>query len=209
MGGRHDNRVVFFDQTEPTLSVFWRASDLIDGTRHHFGVRSWRHLLNILNELRHDLHDIEELQFMGHGTTAGPMIDGVYPTIQELEEFKVAAPNLHTVWFRNCDVARKPQKMKFLLRHLGVQMVAAHREVVAAGRERYAKWIPFIGGKRKMKFWFQGSLVCYCKWQLDQGIDPPWDVKTPFDKGVSTTQFTIPDWAIPKRIPAKPRRILT
>lgn len=121
------DRVILHDATDRSLSVWWRLGNAIDGTPHHYAVRSPMDALSRI-ELHCSVYGpIRELQLWCHGNAFGAYIDGKrIRTIDLIAALSGCVTGY--LWLRACEVAESPRLIERLARELDVTVVAhTHR----------------------------------------------------------------------------------
>ncbi len=190
MRGPIPGLVVAHDRTAGLLSAAWWAGDLVDRTNHHRGVRSWRALIDWLRELVVAGETVTQLHLWSHGNAGGPLINGAHPTDDELRQIAIVAPGLELVWFRSCDVGKRPANVQRMVGLLGCAVVC-HCVVVATGerplRGLLARILPW---RWRFAPWHQGRIV-----GLRPGQTPGWKPTDAKLRGCSTTTMVVPDFA--------------
>jgi len=179
--------VVAHDRTAGLLSAAWWAGDLVDRTPHHEGVKSWHALIDWLRELDVAGERVTQLHLWSHGNARGPLIAGEHPTDDQLRQIAIVAPSLELVWFRSCDVGKRPSNVARMVGLLDCA-VACHCVVVAAGERDLRGWLAkLLPWRLRLAPWHQGRIVA-----LRPGEVPAWDPNDPEIRGCPTTAMFVP-----------------
>ena len=109
-------RVLVYDSTAGFLSTLWSIGRFLSKWDLVIAAKSWEHAIDEMLTLG---EPVEELQFWGHGTAGGPLINGAPVTKYRLVAIKDACRFSEAenpfIWWRACDVFSRAAGVDFAL----------------------------------------------------------------------------------------------